>query len=109
LYYRVLTTFPSFPSRFVPALFIELLRFVVLPSASHSLSSSPSSLQITTPLGDVFTGVGFQGKIAGVSIMRAGEAMEAGLRECARSVRLGKILIQRVSLEIFPSTDQAQS
>lgn len=29
--------------------------------------------------------------------MRAGEAMEAGLRECARSVRLGKILIQRVS------------
>ena len=27
--------------------------------------------------------------------MRAGEAMEAGLRECARSVRLGKILIQR--------------
>ena len=32
--------------------------------------------------------------------MRAGEAMEAGLRECARSVRLGKILIQRVSLGV---------
>merc|ERR1712029_669578 len=29
------------------------------------------------------------------SIMRAGEAMEAGLRECCRSVRIGKILIQR--------------
>ena len=28
--------------------------------------------------------------------MRAGEAMEAGLRECCRSVRIGKILIQRV-------------
>lgn len=27
--------------------------------------------------------------------MRAGEAMEAGLRECCRSVRIGKILIQR--------------
>ncbi|CAJ0625695.1 5836_t:CDS:2 [Entrophospora sp. SA101] len=27
--------------------------------------------------------------------MRAGEAMEQGLRECCRSVRIGKILIQR--------------
>ncbi|KAK4699779.1 hypothetical protein P7C70_g6478, partial [Phenoliferia sp. Uapishka_3] len=27
--------------------------------------------------------------------MRAGEAMEAGLRECCRAVRIGKILIQR--------------
>lgn len=27
--------------------------------------------------------------------MRAGEAMESGLRECCRSVRIGKILIQR--------------
>jgi uracil phosphoribosyltransferase len=37
----------------------------------------------------------FQGKICGVSIMRAGEAMEQGLRDCCRSVRIGKILIQR--------------
>lgn len=37
----------------------------------------------------------FQGKICGVSILRAGEAMEQGLRECCRSVRIGKILIQR--------------
>lgn len=51
--------------------------------------------EIITPLGEKHVGVGFQGKIAGVSIMRAGEAMETGLRECARSVRLGKILIQR--------------
>lgn len=28
--------------------------------------------------------------------MRAGESMESGLRECCRSVRIGKILIQRV-------------
>ncbi|CED83774.1 prtase-like protein [Phaffia rhodozyma] len=51
--------------------------------------------QITTPLGDVYAGVGFKGKICGVSILRAGEAMEQGLREVARTVRLGKILIQR--------------
>ncbi|GAA6010051.1 hypothetical protein JCM11491_005845 [Sporobolomyces phaffii] len=42
-----------------------------------------------------YKGVGFEGKICGVSIMRAGEAMEAGLRECCRAVRIGKILIQR--------------
>jgi uracil phosphoribosyltransferase len=36
-------------------------------------------------LGIEYQGVSFQGKICGVSIMRAGEAMEAGLRECARS------------------------
>ncbi|GJN89597.1 hypothetical protein Rhopal_002584-T1 [Rhodotorula paludigena] len=42
-----------------------------------------------------YQGVDFEGKICGVSIMRAGESMEAGLRECCRAVRIGKILIQR--------------
>jgi uracil phosphoribosyltransferase len=50
---------------------------------------------ITTPVGRSYAGVMFQGKICGVSIMRAGEAMEQGLRDCCRSVRIGKILIQR--------------
>lgn len=50
---------------------------------------------ITTPVGRNYAGVQFQGKICGVSIMRAGEAMEQALRECCRSVRIGKILIQR--------------
>lgn len=50
---------------------------------------------ITTPVGRQYAGVQFQGKICGVSIMRAGEAMEEGLRNCCRSVRIGKILIQR--------------
>ncbi|KAG7007925.1 uracil phosphoribosyltransferase [Physcia stellaris] len=50
---------------------------------------------ITTPVGRPYAGVQFQGKICGVSIMRAGEAMEQGLRDCCRSVRIGKILIQR--------------
>lgn len=51
--------------------------------------------EITTPVGRTYSGVMFQGKICGVSIMRAGEAMEQGLRDCCRSVRIGKILIQR--------------
>lgn len=50
---------------------------------------------VTTPVGRTYAGVQFKGKICGVSIMRAGEAMEQGLRDCCRSVRIGKILIQR--------------
>ncbi|CRK19035.1 hypothetical protein BN1723_017739 [Verticillium longisporum] len=50
---------------------------------------------VTTPIGRTYSGLLFQGKICGVSIMRAGEAMEQGLRDCCRSVRIGKILIQR--------------
>lgn len=50
---------------------------------------------VTTPVGQDYFGVKFRGKICGVSIMRAGEAMEQGLRDCCRSVRIGKILIQR--------------
>jgi uracil phosphoribosyltransferase len=50
---------------------------------------------VVTPVGRTYNGLMFQGKICGVSIMRAGEAMEQGLRDCCRSVRIGKILIQR--------------
>ncbi|KMU73995.1 uracil phosphoribosyltransferase [Coccidioides immitis RMSCC 3703] len=50
---------------------------------------------VTTPVGRTYLGLRFQVKICGVSIMRAGEAMEQGLRDCCRSVRIGKILIQR--------------
>ncbi|KAL1718540.1 uracil phosphoribosyltransferase-domain-containing protein [Schizophyllum commune] len=53
------------------------------------------SRTVETPTGAPYEGVGFVGKICGVSILRAGEAMEAGLREVCRSVRIGKILIQR--------------
>ncbi|KAG5912875.1 Uracil phosphoribosyltransferase, synthesizes UMP from uracil [Claviceps capensis] len=57
-----------------------------LPTVEHD---------VTTPLGRTYNGLMFRGKICGVSIMRAGEAMEQGLRDCCRSVRIGKILIQR--------------
>ena len=50
--------------------------------------------EITTPVGRTYAGVKFEGKICGVSIMRAGESMEQGLSDCCRSVRIGKILIQ---------------
>lgn len=50
---------------------------------------------VMTPTNVEYNGIDFEGRICGVSIMRAGEAMEQGLRECCRSVRIGKILIQR--------------
>ena len=50
---------------------------------------------VITPTNEKFEGAQFLGKICGVSIVRAGESMEQGLRDCCRSVRIGKILIQR--------------
>ncbi|KAI7882733.1 PRTase-like protein [Lichtheimia hyalospora FSU 10163] len=50
---------------------------------------------VATPTDVPYKGIDFEGRICGVSIMRAGESMEQGLRECCRSVRIGKILIQR--------------
>ncbi|KAL1916894.1 uncharacterized protein VTP21DRAFT_5091 [Calcarisporiella thermophila] len=57
---------------------------------------------VETPTGSTYKGVGFKGQICGVSIMRAGESMESGLRECCRSVRIGKILIQRDESTAMP-------
>jgi uracil phosphoribosyltransferase len=39
---------------------------------------------VMTPTNVEYNGIAFEGRICGVSIMRAGEAMEQGLRECCR-------------------------
>jgi len=70
----------------------RIIRLLVEEGLNH-LPVVPK--QVKTPTGDTFDGVAFEGKICGVSIVRAGEAMEAGLRDVCRSVRIGKILIQR--------------
>ena len=49
---------------------------------------------VQTPNGAEFHGLAFQKGSCGVSIVRSGEAMEQGLRDCCRSIRIGKILIQ---------------
>ncbi|TGZ84535.1 PRTase-like protein [Ascodesmis nigricans] len=70
----------------------RIIRLLVEEGLNHlPVISHP----VTTPTGRTYQGVKFEGKICGVSIMRAGEAMEEGLRNCCRSVRIGKILIQR--------------
>ncbi|KAJ1916750.1 Uracil phosphoribosyltransferase, synthesizes UMP from uracil [Mycoemilia scoparia] len=50
---------------------------------------------VITPMNEKYEGVAFQGRICGVSIMRAGESMEQGLRDVCTGVRIGKVLIQR--------------
>ncbi|KAI8999210.1 uracil phosphoribosyltransferase-domain-containing protein [Gaertneriomyces semiglobifer] len=70
----------------------RIIRLLVEEALNH-LPFIPKP--VTTPMGVTYHGLGFQGKICGVSIMRAGEAMEQGLRDCCRSVRIGKVLIQR--------------
>eukprot|EP01104_Vermistella_antarctica_P007583 TRINITY_DN185_c0_g2_i2.p1 TRINITY_DN185_c0_g2~~TRINITY_DN185_c0_g2_i2.p1 ORF type:complete len:164 (+),score=32.57 TRINITY_DN185_c0_g2_i2:40-531(+) len=50
---------------------------------------------VVTPTGSRYQGVEFASRICGVSIVRAGESMEAGLRAVCKSIRIGKILIQR--------------
>merc|ERR1719230_999942 len=58
------------------------------------------------PTGVEFKGVGwglpYMNNICGVSIVRAGESMEAGLRAVCRSCKIGKILIQRDEATAMP-------
>ncbi|KAK4989286.1 Uracil phosphoribosyltransferase, synthesizes UMP from uracil [Elasticomyces elasticus] len=70
----------------------RIIRLLIESGLNH-LPTLPH--EVMTPVGKTYAGVKFEGKICGVSIMRAGEAMEQGLRDCCRSVRIGKILIQR--------------
>jgi len=50
---------------------------------------------VITPTEEEYKGVEWATGLCGVSIIRAGESMEAGLRAVCKSVRIGKILIQR--------------
>lgn len=69
----------------------RLIRLVV----EEGLNQLPyESCSVRTPTGAMYEGLGFQRGNCGVSIMRSGEAMEKGLRDCCRSIRIGKILIK---------------
>lgn len=69
----------------------RLIRLVV----EEGLNQLPyKETTVVTPNGVEYKGLAFQKGSCGVSIIRSGEAMEQGLRECCRSIRIGKILIQ---------------
>ncbi|XP_024946026.1 uracil phosphoribosyltransferase homolog isoform X2 [Cephus cinctus] len=61
----------------------------------ESLNQLPfSKCVVTTPTGAKYKGLKYQKGNCGVSIVRSGEAMEQGLRDCCRSIRIGKILVE---------------
>jgi uracil phosphoribosyltransferase len=61
---------------------------------------------ITTPTREEYRGLEFGAPICGVSIVRAGESMEKALQQCCRSIRLGKILIQRDEETCLPKVSK---
>mmetsp|Transcript_40540 Transcript_40540/g.126185 ORF Transcript_40540/g.126185 Transcript_40540/m.126185 type:complete len:239 (-) Transcript_40540:120-836(-) len=62
--------------------------------------------QVQTPTGVIHQGMTwtlpYRQHICGVSIVRAGESMEAGLRQVLKGVKIGKILIQRDEATALP-------
>jgi len=70
----------------------RLIRLVI----EYALSFLPyDSIEINTPQGVSYSGKSCKvTKICGVSILRAGETMEAALTDVCKDIRIGKILIQ---------------
>ncbi|CAF0854009.1 unnamed protein product [Adineta ricciae] len=68
----------------------RLIRLTV-EAALDQLPYIPYS--VITPTGHCFEGLRHEKGTLCVSLMRSGEAMEKGIRECCRSIRIGKILI----------------
>lgn len=61
----------------------------------ESLNQLPySDCSVETPTGAIYDGLKYRSGNCGVSIIRSGEAMEQGLRDCCRSIRIGKILVE---------------
>lgn len=58
--------------------------------------------EVETPIGLKYKGLRFTQQLCGVSVVRAGESMEAELRTLCRSLRIGKILIQRDKVTKLP-------
>ncbi|XP_058466712.1 uracil phosphoribosyltransferase homolog isoform X2 [Malaya genurostris] len=69
----------------------RLIRLVI----EESLNQLPyTECSVVTPTGAIYDGLKYRSGNCGVSIIRSGEAMEQGLRDCCRSIRIGKILVE---------------
>lgn len=69
----------------------RLIRLVI----EESLNQLPfTDCKVVTPTGAVYNGLKYRSGNCGVSIVRSGESMEQGLRDCCRSIRIGKILVE---------------
>lgn len=69
----------------------RLIRLVI----EDSLNQLPfTDCKVITPTGATYEGLKYRSGNCGVSIVRSGESMEQGLRDCCRSIRIGKILVE---------------
>nr|XP_023017813.1 uracil phosphoribosyltransferase homolog [Leptinotarsa decemlineata] len=69
----------------------RLIRLVI----EDSLNQLPfTDCKVVTPTGATYDGLKYKSGNCGVSIVRSGESMEQGLRDCCRSIRIGKILVE---------------
>ena len=69
----------------------RLIRLVI----EESLNQLPfTDCKVKTPTNATYDGLKYKSGNCGVSIVRSGEAMEQGLRDCCRSIRIGKILVE---------------
>ena len=68
----------------------------------HAPYAPDADKTIVTPTQAEYAGLTFAAPICGVSIVRAGESMEKALQQCCRSIRIGKILIQRDEATAMP-------
>jgi uracil phosphoribosyltransferase len=66
---------------------------LLLEEALGQLPFTPKA--VTTPVGATYPGLEFSAKLCAVPVIRAGESMEAVVRELHPGIRIGKILIQR--------------
>lgn len=63
----------------------ETTNLPISPSHLSGLNHLPvKEHTVVTPTDCSFDGQAFEGRICGISIMRAGESMEQGLRDCCR-------------------------
>lgn len=57
---------------------------------------------VETPVSEIYSGLDFSTNLCGVSVVRAGESMEAELRAALGALPIGKILIQRDKVTKLP-------
>ncbi|TKR94508.1 hypothetical protein L596_008783 [Steinernema carpocapsae] len=69
----------------------DRLMRLIIEEGLNRLPYTP--VQITTPTGCEYDGIAFARGNCGVSICRSGEVMEQALRQCCRSIRIGKVLV----------------
>jgi len=76
----------------------RLMRLVI----EEALDRLPyTDTTVVTPTGCNYEGIDFSRGNCGISVCRSGEAMEVALRQCCRSIRIGKILINDVNNRVL--------